>query len=820
MAALVNAFDKVKSGSGQIAGIVGEAGVGKSRLLLEMRSVLPQAEFVYLEGRCLHYGGSMPYLPILDILRSYFEIKEGDREFLIKKKMKEKILDLDESLKDILTPFQELLSVRVDEEAFGKLDPKVKRERTFEAIRDLFVRVSQEKTLIIAIEDLHWIDKTTEEFLDYLIGWLANISILLILLYRPDYTHQWGSKSYYTQISLDQLGIESSSELIRAILEEGEVAPELRQLILNRAAGNPLFMEEFTYTLLENGSIEKRNEQYVLNRKPSDIQVPDTIQAIIAARIDRLEESLKRIMQVASVIGREFAFRILQTIIDMRDELKVHLLNLQRLEFIYEKSLFPELEYIFKHSLTQEVAYNSLLSNRRKDIHRRIGKAIEELYAESLAEFYEVLAYHYERAEIPDKAIRYLTKAGDRARSIFANEQAIVFYQAAIDQLSKFLTGKVESPEDLCKTATQLHESLGDVLEWTGQHDKARDALMSALTQAPKHDLIWQARLHRKTGNIFRLQHRQGDSIRAYNLAESKLGVEPIGSDPEWWQEWIQIHLERMSLYYWVNQWHKISELADKLQPIVEQYGQPTQRVNFFLSLGNMNNRRDRYVVSEQTLALCRSALAIGQEADNPRDIAWAKFLLGFGHLWRGEFDQAEEQMQAALAIAERTGDTVHLARCLTYLTILYRKRSQVEEARHYVSRSLSAATAAQTLEIVATAKANLAWIAWREENLPEAEVKGRAALDLWQQLPVSQAIYPFQWTALWPLIGVALEQESKADAVDYARAMLEPSQQSLPDALNLVLEKVIKTFEGGELEKISIHLNHAIELAQELGYL
>ena len=176
--------------------------------------------------------------------------------------------------------------------------------------------------------------------------------------------------------------------------------------------------------------------------------------------------------------------------------------------------------------------------------------------------------------------------------------------------------------------------------------------------------------------------------------------------------------------------------------------------------------------------------------------------------------------MQVALAIAERTGDMVHQARCLTYLTILYRKRSQVEEARHYVSRSLAAATAAQTLEIVATAKANLSWIAWREENLSEAKVKGRAALSLWQQLPVSHTIYPFQWTALWPMIGVALVQESETEAVDYARAMLEPSQQSLPDALNLVLEKVIKTLEGGEFEKISIHLNHAIELAQELGYL
>jgi len=344
MGALMDAFDKVKSGSGQVVGVLGEAGVGKSRLLLEMRMRLPQGDYSYLEGRCLQYGSSMAYLPVLDILRSYFDIKEGDREFLIKKKMGEKILGLDDKLKNVIPPFQSLLSLKVDDEDFSKLEPKEKRERTFEALRDLMIRVSQEKPLVLVVEDLHWMDKTSEEFLDYLIGWLTNTPIMLLLLYRPEYTHPWGSKSYYTKVGLDQLGVDSSGELVKAILEEGEAAPELTQLILNRAAGNPLFMEEFTHTLLENGSIERKDEKYILSPKASDIQVPDTIQGIIAARMDRLEDNLKRTMQVASVIGRDFAFRILQTITGMREDLKSYLLNLQGLEFIYEKNLFPELK--------------------------------------------------------------------------------------------------------------------------------------------------------------------------------------------------------------------------------------------------------------------------------------------------------------------------------------------------------------------------------------------------------------------------------------------------------------------------------------------
>ena len=429
------AFEKAGAGQGQVVGIVGEAGVGKSRLLLELRNVLPKGGYTYLEGQCLHYGGSMPYLPILDVFRSYVGIKEGEQEAVIKKKMRERILGLDENLRSVIPPFQELLSLKVEDEEYAKLEPKQKREKTFEAIRDLLVRGSQERPMILAVEDLHWIDKTSEEFLDYMIGWLANTHIFLVLLYRPEYTHQWGSKSYYSQIGVDQLSAGTSVELVRAILEGGEVMPELRDLILSRTSGNPFYMEELTHSLLENGSILKKEDRYVLKARPSDIHVPDTVQGIIAARMDRLEEGLKRIMQIASVIGREFAFRILHAITEMKEDLKSQLLNLQGLEFIYEKSLFPELEYIFRHALTQEVAYNSLLVKRRKEIHEKIARAIEELYPERLEEFYEMLAYHYSKSQNVSKACHYLKLSGDKARGNFSASEAFQFYREAVNLL-------------------------------------------------------------------------------------------------------------------------------------------------------------------------------------------------------------------------------------------------------------------------------------------------------------------------------------------------------------------------------------------------
>jgi tetratricopeptide (TPR) repeat protein len=435
MAAFIEAYETAQAGSGQVVDVVGEAGVGKSRLLLEFRSRLPQEEVTYLEGRCLHYGGTMSYLPILDVLRAYLGIEEGEPEDHIRKRIEEKVLHLDEKLKTTLLPLYELLSLKIEDASYLQLDPEERRRRTFEALRDFLVRLSLEKPLVMAVEDLHWIDRLTEQFIDYLIGWLPNARILLILLHRPEYTHQWGSKSYCVRIGVNQLSTQSSAELVRAILEEKDIAPELRELILSRAGGNPLFVEELTHSLLENGSIYRQDDCYVLSAKAADIQVPETIQGVIAARIDRVEENLKAIMQVASVIGREFAFRILQAISGMAEDLKANLINLQGLEFIYEKSLFPELEYIFKHALTQEVVYGSLLLKRRKEIHGRIAEAIETLYSDRLAEFYEALAYHYGRSDNGEKAADYLYLAMQRAFALNAIEQAKAFFDEAMQTL-------------------------------------------------------------------------------------------------------------------------------------------------------------------------------------------------------------------------------------------------------------------------------------------------------------------------------------------------------------------------------------------------
>ncbi len=436
LAQLMDCFSRASEGRGQVAGIVGEAGVGKSRLILQFTQALP-GEYTLLQGGCYHYGDAMPYLPILGILKGYFGIEDSDDQESAKRRIGDQLelADPEEKLQGILAPILELLSLPAEDEAYVALEPAQRRERVFAAVKQLLMAESASSPLIVIVEDLHWIDKTSEELLASLIDSMANSRIQLILLYRPEYTSPWTSKSYYTTIGVDQLPEKTSEELISSILSGGEVDADIVRLITAKASGNPLFIEELTHGLRENGSILKEDRHYLLAGKASEIEVPETIQGMIAARLDRLAAELKKLMQVASVIGREFAYRLLASITQMQDELKRSLSDLQESELIYEKSLFPELEYIFKHALTQEVAYNSLLKKRRKELHGKIGAAIETLYPERLEEFYEMLAYHYARSDDTDKAIQYLRLSGDKAARSYSHWEAVHFYKSAVGLL-------------------------------------------------------------------------------------------------------------------------------------------------------------------------------------------------------------------------------------------------------------------------------------------------------------------------------------------------------------------------------------------------
>ena len=684
MAALMDAYEKAQSGSGQVVGVVGDAGVGKSRLLLEFRKRLPEGEISYHEGRCLHFGSAMSFLPLLDVLRSYFEIKEGDQELDIKKNMEDKILQLDENLRDVLPPFHELLSLDIEDEAYQKLEPTQKREKAFEAIRDLLVRESQGKPVILVVEDLHWIDKTSEAFLDYLIGWLAGTSILLLLLYRPEYTHPWGSKSYYNRIGLDQLTTKSSAELIRAILQDGEPVPELKELILNRAAGNPLFMEEFTHTLLENGAIQFKDQKCALIQKASDIQVPDTIQGIIAARMDRLEDDLKKTMQVASVIGRDFAFRILDAITGMKEELKPYLLNLQRLEFIYEKQLFPELQYIFKHALIQEVAYQSLLIKRRKALHERIGQAIEQLYADRLEENYEVLAHHYYLSRNIEAAFHYLKFSGQKAMRNNSTWEAFSYYKKAISVLDRL----PEDTEQKSKKLELIHLAINPIIA-LGFPENSLSIFEQGESLA--REFGDERSLIRFRSNIGYFYCSTGNYLKAVNYTEQAfLAAEKIG-DIE------SIGQVIGDLWVVCLPTAEHARIIAVIPRVIDALEKAQKQAEFFGGLSNVYSTLFAYYGYSQALQgnfkdainFCEMGLQASAEIDSAITLGLCESAYGIVHLFKGDLGLAKQHLIEGIEQIEEAEFLLSLGQSLSWLGLAYTLAGEPDAGRKYADRGL-----------------------------------------------------------------------------------------------------------------------------------
>jgi len=655
MSALMDGYEKARTGRGQVVGMVGEAGVGKSRLLLEFTKLLADGEFTYLEGRCLHYGGSMSYLPIRDILKSYFGIKDDDNESEISEKLRSTVDGLNEGPSARLEPLENLLSVKVESDEFAALDPQQKREHTFEAIRNLFVSISRDKPLIIAVEDLHWIDRTSEEFLDYLIGWLGNCKIMLLLMYRQEYSHHWGNKPEYTQISLSQLSTPSSIKLIQAILTGDEIAPDIKELILARASGNPLFIEEFTQTLLENGTIKCEEHCYFLDGNASSVDVPDTIQGLIAARIDRLEDNIKRTMQVASVIGRDFAYRILKSITGMHEELKSYLLNLQGLEFIYEKRLFPELEYIFKHALIQEVTYFSLLTARRKELHRQVGEAMEEQFGDRLNEYSNIVGEHFLRGEAWERAYDYLNQAGDNAIRLYAHAEARDHFTNALKALDHMedteinLKRRVDSIIRLT-VSSWLTDPAEVLLKRLNKAERLITSMSNSAERSPEDAL----RLARVQFWIGRAYYQRGDMREALGYYKQVLPIAQQAAD----EELLVIPTGAIGQAL-IVQGHlaKGTAMLGQAIPVFEKmarWPQWIQAKSFYgAGVAGVGDWK-------QGLSEAQDALAKSNEFKSFTGIGVSQNCIGYAYLFGGELQRAMEAAQAAVEAALQSKDLIY----------------------------------------------------------------------------------------------------------------------------------------------------------------
>jgi class 3 adenylate cyclase len=434
MAAIAGALEQSRAGHGQIVAAIGEAGAGKSRLMYEFKATIPDGCKV-LEAYSVSHGKASAWLPVLELLKSYFEIADEDDDGRRSAKVEAKTRGLDPALAETLPYILSLLGIAGAGAQSAMMDARIRRRRTLEAIKRIIIRESLEQPLVLIFEDLHWIDAETQELLDLLVDSVASARILMLVNYRPEYHHAWGNRTCYTQLRLDPLGGRSADDMLHALLGGDASLQSLKRLIIEKTEGNPFFMEEIVRALVEQGVLV-RNGATRLTKPLTEVQVPPTVQGILASRIDALPASEKSLLQTLAVIGKDFPLDLVRHMTASPDDrLEPMLKNLQGGEFIYEQPALGEAEYTFKHALTQEVAYNSVLLKRRRLLHERAGEAIEVLFKDRIDDHLAELAHHCSRSASTRKAVEYLFRAGSQAMARSAFSEAATRLSSALELL-------------------------------------------------------------------------------------------------------------------------------------------------------------------------------------------------------------------------------------------------------------------------------------------------------------------------------------------------------------------------------------------------
>ncbi|HEY7490587.1 MAG TPA: AAA family ATPase, partial [Candidatus Tectomicrobia bacterium] len=706
------------AGQGQVVALLGEPGVGKSRLVYELLQSHHTQGWLRLESSSVSYGKATAYLPVRDLLKAYCHIEDRDDLRTVRAKVTGQLLTLDEALQDTIPAVLALFEALPVDSPFLHLDPLQRRRRTLEALKRVLLRESQEQPLLLVFEDLHWIDTETQAVLDLLIESLPTARVLLLVNYRPEYQHGWGSKTYYTQLRLDPLPEASAETLLQALLGNDPGLVPLTQLLITRTQGNPFFLEESVRALAETGVLVGERGAYRLAHPLDTLQVPATVQALLAARMDRLSPEDKRLLQTAAVIGTEVPGPLLQAIADTPEEaLYRSLAQLQASEFLYETSLFPEHAYTFKHALTHEVAYGSLLQERRRALHGRIVEALEALAGDRLEDQVERLAQHALRGEVWEKALAYGRQAGDKAQTRSAYREAVMCYEQALAALEHLpesratieqaidlrlglrttLTALGEAPGrkfDHLRRAEALAETLGDHLRlgrvyaemgtdcrMIGDVDRAIDYCQRALTLAATLGHVGlRARTHQSMG---RLYYDAGDYPRAvesfgWNIAtlQGKLRYERFGTSGS------VAASSRAGLSLCHAECGAFTEglaIAGEGLQIAETVHSPFSLIEACHGLGGVSRRQGDV---PRAIPMLERALSLCQDWHIALLLPWMAAALGLVYAMGGR-----SAMGLALAeqAAEQTAarDTVwSLVRVVTWLSETYLLAGRLEEAR------------------------------------------------------------------------------------------------------------------------------------------
>ena len=673
---LLDSFAQSKQGRNRAVSIVSEAGVGKSRLLYEFKKTVANEDVMLLEAKCLSYSRGVAYQPVIDILKSTFNIIATDGDIEVRAKLKQGLEDLNVDDTQTLPFLLQLLGIKgsgVDE---FSLSPEARRDQLIGALKRIAIGASQVRPLIMAIEDLHWMDKSSEDVFKTLLGGIAGARILLIFTYRNEYAHTWEAKSYHRKVNLKRLSRPESVAMVTYLLDSQDIDSKLEALMLEKTEGVPFFIEEFIKSIVDLKIVEKINNRYRLRNTFQKVSIPSTIQGIIMARVDSLHHLPKKILQIASVIEREFRFDLIHEVCELsKDELLSQLAVLKSARFIYERGSYPECLYIFKHSLIQELVCESILLRRKKELHNEIGEAIEKLYKVNLHEYYGVLTEHFIAGENYIKAASYAKLAGKKAEKAASLVGAIEFTKKRIKCLER-----LPQTDVVQKGIVDARTLLGLYFVQMGYHTKAKEAVASIVEVAIAQDY------KRRLSQIYTILGTysylvQEDFTESFDYLEKSLKISEESNDvvsalfANFWSAIVRsVNCEHKRAIRHIEKALEINEKAESL------WGISVIKSNLSYFVYYFQGRIDRsYQVSNEALQAAKKSGDIFSKA-----MAFVSH--GIACYGKGLFEEAIMDLSEGSIFCEKINLVIFHAIAQFYLGEVFFEIGKFEQAQHHYS--------------------------------------------------------------------------------------------------------------------------------------
>ena len=749
-------LEKALQGKGQFVTVVGEAGAGKSRLLYEFRHGLDREKITVLQGMCQSYGSDTPYLPFMDSLRWGLHLREEASPTELLEKALTNIKAIDPSLEQYIPFYLHLLSIQSDYQLPAHLQGKELRKAMEEALALMITLNTQHGPMVMILEDWHWSDEASQSALKHLLDVTATYALMVVVTYRPDYSASWGNLSYHTPVVLEPLDATHTEDIIKSVSGAMQLPEELGKFIHERTSGNPLFIEEVCYSLIEEGAVVIKEGRVALTRSLEKLSLPNTVHAIIRTRLDRLDSNTKEALRIASVIGRVFAQGILERIYSAQAELSESLEVLKAVEVIQQIRVLPEAEYTFRHVLTQAVAYETLLLQRRKELHGAIGLVIEELYSERLEEQATILVYHYARSERQDKATEYALIAGDQAAGLYANKEATTYYEQA-------LTMAQNLPPSPKVQQWQIDASLKLAAVGITRQDIERDRtnLEQACTMAEALNdesrltrvLYWLGRIHYVLWNPqIAMEYAKQSLEIADRLGEDTLAASPVNlmgrvyyqlSDFVQASKFLERSVEQMRrignkveestasalsgyVLAFLGEFDRALIHANHGIQLAQEIQNPFAKANAYHLRGCIGDQRGEWT---QAIKDYEEAIRIAEKAEDLFRLYLVKSWIGRARTMAGDPDRGRELLEESLALAERIGTKFWLAWQKTALAACLFKLGELETGSHLCQEAILLGEETNDKFVIAYAKRTFAEIfSYLEPSDPQKAE--RATLD------------------------------------------------------------------------------------------